>query len=48
MSTLILSRDNVIELLSMAEAIEDAAIAGLIYHKASNAGTYPSFNLIDG
>ena len=33
---------------STGVAIEDAALAGLIYKKAVQAGTYPSFNLVDG
>ncbi len=33
---------------STGVAIEDAAVAGLVYKKARQAGTYPSFNLVDG
>jgi len=33
---------------STGVAIEDAAVAGLVYQKARQAGTYPSFNLVDG
>jgi len=33
---------------STGVAIEDAAIARLVYRKARQAGTYPSFNLVDG
>ncbi len=33
---------------STGVAIEDAALAGLIYKKAGQAGTYRSFNLVDG
>ena len=33
---------------STGVAIEDAAVAGLVYKKARQAGTYPSINLVDG
>lgn len=33
---------------STGVAIEDAAVAGLVYKKARQAGTYQCFNLIDG